>query len=64
MYYEDVRLELNSVNIVVSVGCVLNLEEKLDFSSYLALVLVPHWIGDGRLSSIYTNSSHIYCYEC
>ena len=40
------------------------LEEKLEFSSYLALVLVPHWIGDGRLDSTYTNSSHAYCYEC
>ena len=46
------------------VGCVLNLEEKLEFSSYLALVLVPHWIGGGRLGSIYVNSSHAYCYEC
>ena len=43
---------------------VFELEEKLEFTSYLTLVLVPHWIGDGRLGSIYTNSSHAYCYEC
>jgi len=41
-----------------------NLEEKLEFPSYLDLVLVPHWIGDGRLSNISSNSSHAYCYEC
>ena len=46
------------------IGCVLNLEEKLEFPSYLVLVLVPHWIGGGRLGSIYTNFSHAYCYEC
>ena len=40
------------------------LEEKLEFPSYLPLSLVPHWIGDGRLGSIYTNTSHAYCYEC
>ena len=39
------------------VGFVLNLEKKLEFPSYLALVLVPHWIGDGRLSSIYILTS-------
>ena len=33
------------------------LEEKLEFLSYLALVLVPHWIGDGRLSCIYILTS-------
>ena len=43
-----------------SVGCVPILEGKLEFPSYLALVLVPHWIGDGRLSSIYTNFSLAY----
>ena len=37
---------------------------KLEFSSFLSLNLVPHWIGDRRFSSIYTNSSHVYCYEC
>ena len=40
------------------------MEAKLEFPSYLSLSLVPHWIGDGRLGSIYTNSSHAYCYEC
>ena len=40
------------------------LEEKLEFPTYLPLNLVPHWIGDGRLGSIYTNTSHAYCYEC
>ena len=40
------------------------LKGKLEFSSYLALVLVPHLIGDGMLGSIYTNSSHAYCYGC
>jgi len=40
------------------------LEGKLEFPSYLDLVLVPHWIGDVRLGSIYTNSSHAYFYEC
>jgi len=29
---------------------------KLEFPSYLALILIPHWIGDERLGSIYTNS--------
>ena len=48
----------------VAVGCVLSLEGKLEFFSYLALVLVPHWIGDRRVGSIYINSSHGYCYEC
>ena len=43
---------------------VFELEGKLEFLSYLALVLVPHWIRDGRLGSIYTNSSYAYCYEC
>ena len=47
-----------------TVGCVLNLEGKLEFSSYLTLVLVSHWIGDVRLGSICTNSFHAYCYEC
>ena len=46
-----------------TVGCDLNLEGKLEFSSYLASVLVLHWIRDERLSSIYTNSFHAYCYE-
>ena len=40
------------------------LKEKLEFSSYLTLILVPHWRGDGRFRSIYTNSSHAYYYEC
>ena len=40
------------------------LEEKLEFLSYLPLSLVPRWIGDERLGSIYTKSSHAYCYEC
>ena len=40
------------------------LEGKLEFSSYLPLSLVPHWIGDGKLGSIYTNTSHAYCFEC
>ena len=43
---------------------VFELEGKLEFLSYLTLVLVPYWIGDERLGSIYTNSSHAYCYEC
>jgi len=43
------------------VGHVLSLEEKLEFSSYLPLSLVSHWIGDRKLGSIYTNSSHAYC---
>ena len=43
---------------------VFELEKKLEFPSYLTLVLFPRLIGDGRLSSIYTNSSHAYCYEC
>ena len=46
-----------------TVGYVLNLERKFEFFSYLILVLISYWIGDGRLSSIYTNSSHVYCYE-
>ena len=37
-----------------TVGCVLNLEGKLEFLSYFALVFVPHWIGDGRLVYILT----------
>ena len=37
-----------------TVGCVLNLEGKLEFPSYLALILIPHWIGDGRLGGIPT----------
>ena len=40
------------------------LEGKLEFPSYLPLSLVPHWIGDGRLGSIYTSFSHTYYYEC
>ena len=40
------------------------LEGKLEFPSYLPLSLVSQWIGDGRLGSIYTYSSHAYCYEC
>ena len=39
------------------------LEGKLEFPSYLTLVLFPYWIEDGRLGSIYINSSHAYCYE-
>ena len=57
-------LPLNSSFGGETVGHVLSLEEKLEYRSYLALILVPHWIGDERLSSIYTNSSHTYCYEC
>jgi len=55
-------LSLNS-SFRGTVGCVLILEGKLEFPSRLALILVSHWIGDGRSSNIYTNSSHIYCYE-
>ena len=40
------------------------LEGKLEFPSYLTLVLLPYWIGDGRFGSIYINSSYFYCYEC
>ena len=39
-----------------TVGHVLSLEGKLEFPSYLPLSLVQYWLGDGRLSSIYTNS--------
>ena len=35
---------------------VFELEEKLEFPSYLTLVLVPHWIGDGRYHSIYEST--------
>ena len=42
----------------------VELEGKLEFPSYSPLSLVPHWIGHGRLGSIYTNTSHAYCYEC
>ena len=55
---------LNFVSSVLQLLDVFELEGKLEFPSYLALVLVPHWIRDGRLGSIYTNSSHAYCYEC
>ena len=60
----DMNLHERLLSGIIVVGYVSNLEGKLEFLSYLALVLVPHWIGDGRLSNIYTNSSHVYCYEC
>ena len=47
-----------------SVGCVPILEGKLEFHSHFALILVPHYIGYERLSSIYINSSHAHCYPC
>ena len=50
-------------NMLKTVGCVLILEGKSQFFSHLALVLVSYWIGDERLSSIYTNSSQAYCHE-
>ena len=67
----SIYLQMNDVTIAEltrvmgrPVGHVLNLEGKLEFLSYLSLSLVSHWIGDRRLSSIHTNSSHAYCYEC
>jgi len=41
------------------VGCTLNLEGKLEFPSF-DFGFSPTY---ERLSSIYTNSSHAYCYE-
>ena len=56
-------MHVRSLMHACSVGCVLNLEVNFEFSSHLALVLVPHWVEDGRLNNIYTNSFHAYCYE-
>ena len=43
---------------------VLSLGGKLEFLYYLSLSLVPHFIENGSLGGIYTNSSHDHCYEC
>ena len=51
-------MEVNIWHLTSSSVCWMcfELEENFEFSSYLSLSLVSHWIGDGRLGSIYTNS--------
>ena len=62
-YYDWFILSSLKLKFWGAVGCVLNVEGKLEFPSELALVLVSYWTGDRRLSNIYTNSSHACYYE-
>ena len=55
-FYEKLeRMVEKKLNLkLINICCMcFELEGKLEFPSYLALVLVPHWIGDERLDNIY-----------